>query len=148
MTLNSDGVNFDGSIPAGQPFSTTWNPVSYRAAVTIEPVRNLMFYGMTATAYDPRSRWHLLGQPQELAGIDQRPHLRGRCQATVLGQQGGVDTCPLTTSRGETSMCRSIPRPSNWPVKSRRKGIEFAAAVRPVDGLKLWGNVALTQAAL
>ena len=26
------------------------------------------------------------------------------------------------------------------------KGVEFAAAVRPVDGLKLWGNVAVTNA--
>ena len=28
----------------------------------------------------------------------------------------------------------------------RSKGIEFAAAVRPIDNLKLWGNIALTEA--
>src|SRR6202030_2280687 len=39
--------------PAGQPFTKTWMPVSYRAAYTYEPIRNLMFYSMYATAYDP-----------------------------------------------------------------------------------------------
>ena len=32
LTLNRFGVNFDGTIPDGQPFSKTWKPVSYRAA--------------------------------------------------------------------------------------------------------------------
>ncbi len=53
LTLSRDGINFDGSIPAGQPFTKTWDPVSYRAAATFEPVKGLMLYGMTATAYDP-----------------------------------------------------------------------------------------------
>ena len=30
-----------------------WTPVSYRAAITYEPIHDLMFYGMYATAYDP-----------------------------------------------------------------------------------------------
>jgi iron complex outermembrane recepter protein len=34
LTLNRFGVNFDGTIPDGQPFSKTWKPVSYRAAYT------------------------------------------------------------------------------------------------------------------
>ena len=32
FTLDRSGVNFDGSIPTGQPFSKTWTPVSYRGA--------------------------------------------------------------------------------------------------------------------
>src|SRR3984893_13862525 len=32
LTLSRDGVNADGTVPAGQPFSKTWEPVSYRAA--------------------------------------------------------------------------------------------------------------------
>ena len=57
------------AFPAGQPFTKTWDPVSYRAAATFEPVKGLMLYGMTATAYDPaaagifsviarRTRWN------------------------------------------------------------------------------------------
>ena len=52
-TLSSNGVNFDGSIPGGEPFSLTWKPVSYRAAYTYEPIHNLVFYSMYATSYDP-----------------------------------------------------------------------------------------------
>src|SRR5580700_1236758 len=51
--LDRSGSNFDGSIPAGLPFSQTWKPVSYRAAYTYEPIHDLMFYSMFATAYDP-----------------------------------------------------------------------------------------------
>ena len=52
-TLKSNGINFDGSIPDGQPFTQTWRPVSYRAAYTYEPIPNMMFYSMYATSYDP-----------------------------------------------------------------------------------------------
>ncbi len=52
-TLTSNGIDFDGSIPAGEPFTQTWRPVSYRAAYTYEPIPNLMFYSMYATSYDP-----------------------------------------------------------------------------------------------
>jgi len=52
LTLSRNAVNADGTIPF-QPFSQTWRPVSYRAAYTYEPMQNLMFYSMYATAYDP-----------------------------------------------------------------------------------------------
>ncbi|MGB6538437.1 MAG: TonB-dependent receptor plug domain-containing protein [Xanthobacteraceae bacterium] len=42
--LNSNGVNYDGSIPTGEPFSQTWKPVSYRAAYTYEPIPKLTLY--------------------------------------------------------------------------------------------------------
>jgi hypothetical protein len=53
LTLSRDGVNADGTIPTGLPFSVSWEPVSYRAAYTYEPIRGLMFYSMYATAYNP-----------------------------------------------------------------------------------------------
>jgi len=53
MTLDSGRVNFDGSVPPGSISRDRGHPVSYRAGVTIEPVRNLTLYAMTATAFDP-----------------------------------------------------------------------------------------------
>lgn len=53
LTLARDGINADGTIPDGQPFTKTWKPISYRAAYTWEPIRKLTFYSMVATAYDP-----------------------------------------------------------------------------------------------
>ena len=40
-TLKSNGTNFDGSIPGGEPFTQVWKPVSYRAAYTYEPIKDL-----------------------------------------------------------------------------------------------------------
>ena len=91
------------------------------------------------------SCWHLLDQPQELAGIDQRAHLRGRCQATVLGQQGGVEPVRLR-HRPAQRLRADQHHDLRTGRRGRDQGVEFAAAVRPVDGLKLWGNVAFTQA--
>jgi outer membrane receptor protein involved in Fe transport len=34
-------------------FTQTWRPVSYRVAYTFEPIRDLMFYSLYATSYDP-----------------------------------------------------------------------------------------------
>ena len=53
LALSRDGVNADGRIPSGLPFSVSWEPVSYRAAYTYEPIRDSMFYRMYATAYNP-----------------------------------------------------------------------------------------------
>ena len=52
LTLDRSGSNFDGTI-APIPFTQTWRPVSYRAAYTYEPIPDLTFYSMYATAYDP-----------------------------------------------------------------------------------------------
>src|SRR5262249_1278145 len=53
IRLESNGINANGDIPLGQPFTKTWNPVPYRLGFTYEPIRNLVFYAMTSTAYDP-----------------------------------------------------------------------------------------------
>jgi hypothetical protein len=50
-------------------------PVSYRAAYTFEPIKNLVFYSMFATAYNP-------------AAADRR-------QAIAVGRQGRVDAFRL-----------------------------------------------------
>ncbi len=142
-TLESHGLNFDGTAPV--PFTKTWEPVSYRAGFTLEPVRNLTFYGMTATAYDPAAAGIFSiapGSSLELtsakiyeAGVKQllwdsraewtfaayditRRNVYVQLDTTTFGLAGEVDT----------------------------RGLELAVALRPIDGLKLWGNAALTKA--
>jgi hypothetical protein len=46
LVLASNGINFDDTI-AFQPFTQTWRPVSYRAAYTCEPTRDLTFTACT-----------------------------------------------------------------------------------------------------
>ena len=143
INLTSNGVNFDGTAPV--PFEKTWNPFSYRAAITIEPAPNLMIYGMTATAFDPAAAGIFSispGTSLELtssrlyeAGIKQlfwnnsaewalsvydisRRNVYVRLNATTFSLAGEVET----------------------------QGVELSAAVRPVSGMKLWANAAFTEA--
>ena len=43
-------------------------------------------------------------------------------------------------------LCGSSPTVTSLAGEVASKGIEFNAAVRPIDGLKLWGNIALIDA--
>jgi iron complex outermembrane recepter protein len=141
LRLARDGINSDGTIPTGQPFTKTWTPVSYRAAYTYEPIPNLMFYSMTATGYNPAvasvfsispgnalqltsSRLYETGAKQLLWD--------GRAEWTVAAYDIVLRNVfvPISTTADDVA----------GEVKSR--GIEVAAAVRPFDGWKLWGNFA------
>jgi iron complex outermembrane recepter protein len=145
LTLASDGSNFDGSIPF-QPFTQTWRPVSYRAAYTYEPIRDLMFYSMYATSYDPAGASIFSLNPVNC------------CLALTSTQiyETGVKQ-GLWDNRAEwTFAAYDITRrnvavqvnPTTFELAGEvaTKGIELAGAVRPIEGLKLWGNAAWTNA--
>src|SRR5262249_23943677 len=53
INLRSSGVDSTGTDVPGADFNKTWDPVSYRAGITVEPIHNMMLYAMTATSYDP-----------------------------------------------------------------------------------------------
>jgi iron complex outermembrane receptor protein len=144
IRLSRDGINFDGSIPAGQPFTKDWTPVSYRAAVTFEPVKGLMFYGMTATAYDPAIADIFSVAPgNSLDLTSARIYETGvkvisddkRAEATIAAydiERQNVYvalTNAIATEAGEV----------------HTRGVELAGAVRPIENVKLWGNVAFTE---
>jgi iron complex outermembrane receptor protein len=143
--LERNGVNFDGSIPAGQPFTKNWTPVSYRAAYTFEPVKGLLFYSMYATAYDPAAAGIFSISPgTSLELTSARIYETGvkqlfwdnRAEWTFAAYDITRNNVYVAISDTESVLAGEI----------RTKGIELAGAVRPVDDLKLWGNVALTQA--
>jgi iron complex outermembrane receptor protein len=145
IRLSRDGINFDGTIPAGQPFTKDWTPVSYRAAVTIEPVKGLMLYGMYATAYDPAIASIFSVTPASSIDLtSSRIYETGvklisddkRAEATIaaydiIRQNVYVQiTNAIATEAGEV----------------HTRGVEVSGAVRPIENVKLWGNVAFTEA--
>jgi iron complex outermembrane receptor protein len=145
MELSSNGVNFDGSIPAGQPFSRTWNPLSYRAAVTVEPVRNLMFYGMTATAYDPAAAGIFSISPRNSLELTSARIYEAGVKHLFWDNRAEWNLSGYDITR------RNVYVQINTTTfalagEVETKGIEFAAAVRPVQGLKLWGNIGVVDA--
>src|SRR6516165_7973576 len=144
FALSRDGINFDGTIPAGQPFTTTWTPVSYRAAYTFEPIKGLLFYSMYATAYDPAAAGIFSVTPgTTLALTSARIYETGvkalspdkRAEFTVSAYDIDRQNVYVALTNAISTLAGDV----------RSKGIEFAAAVRPIDNLKLWGNIALRR---
>jgi iron complex outermembrane recepter protein len=144
-TLKSNGVDYDGSVPAGEPFNQVWKPVSYRAAATYEPIPNLMFYGMYATSYDPAAA--------DVFSVNTTVPLALTSAAIY---ETGVKQLFWDNRAEWTFAAYDITRNNVYvPITTTTyslageiatKGIELAAAVRPVDNVRFWANVALTQA--
>jgi iron complex outermembrane receptor protein len=147
MSLDSSRVNFDGAMPPANNFTQSWNPVTYRAAVTIEPIRNLMFYGMTATAVDPAA--------SGIFSVANRPTSSFEL-ATAKIYEVGVkhlfwdNRAELTLSAYDITRRNVFVLLTNTTGTTAGEidstGVEFNAAVRPIEGLKLWGNFAVTNA--
>jgi iron complex outermembrane receptor protein len=144
-TLNSNGINYDGSIPAGEPFSQTWKPVSYRAAYTYEPIPNLTLYSMYATSYDPAAA--------DIFSVNTSTPLALTSAAIY---ETGVKQI-FWDNRAEWTFAAYDIKRNNVYVQTSdttfdlageiaTKGIELAGAVNPIRPLKLWGNVAWTRA--
>jgi iron complex outermembrane receptor protein len=145
LTLARNGSNFDGTIPAGQPFTQTWRPVSYRAAYTYEPISNLMFYSMFATAYDPAvaaifsvtpAQTTLLTSSRIFETGAKQLFWDGKAEWTIAAYDIHQRNVFVPVNTTATDVAGEVAS----------KGIEVAAAVRPFDGWKLWANAAYTHA--
>jgi iron complex outermembrane recepter protein len=144
-TLKSNGVDFDGSIPTGEPFTQVWKPVSYRAAYTYEPLPDLVFYSMYATSYDPAvANVFSVNASTPLALTSAAIYETGakqmfwnnRAEWTFAAYDIIRRNVYVQTSDTTFSLAGEV----------ETKGYELAGAVTPIEGLKLWGNVAWTHA--
>src|SRR3984957_14020168 len=144
LTLARNGINADGTIPTGQPFTKSWQPVSYRAAATYEPIKDLMFYSMYATAYDPAAAGIFSISPgNSLQLTSSQIYETG---AKQLFWDGRAEWTIAAYSIQRRNVYEEIgPDVFALAGEVETKGIEAAAAVRPFDGWKLWGNIALNQ---
>jgi iron complex outermembrane recepter protein len=144
IRLSRDGINFDGSIPAGQPFTKNWTPVSYRAAASFEPTKNVMFYAMYATAYDPAIADIFSVSPgNSLDLTSARIYETG---AKVISDdkraEATVAVYDIVRNNVFVALTNAI---STEAGEVHTRGVELEGAVRPIDNLRLWGNVAFTQ---
>jgi iron complex outermembrane recepter protein len=144
LTLDRSGVDFDGTIDP-EPFTKTWLPVSYRAAYTYEPIPNLMFYSMYATAYDPAvAAVFSISPGTSLNLTSSKTYETGAKQLFWDGRAEWTLSLYDIIQRNVFVQINDVDSAVAGEVAT--KGIEMAGAVRPIDGLKLWGNVALTHA--
>ncbi len=148
LTLDRSGTDFDGTTPTGLPFSQTWRPVSYRAAATYEPIHDLMFYSMYATAYDPASAGIFSIAPDPADGNSVQL-TSSRVYEAGAKQKFWNDRAEWTFAAYDIVQ-RNVYVPVSTTVDDlagevASKGYEVSAAVSPIDGLKLWGNAAWTH---
>jgi iron complex outermembrane recepter protein len=151
-TLNSNAINCATCLPIfGEQFSQTWRPVSYRAAYTYEPIPNLMFYSMYATSYDPAVADVFSVATANSSGA---PTPLSLTSAEIY--ETGIKQLFWDNKAEWTFSAYDIVRRNVYvPITDTTfalageidtHGYELAGAVRPIEGLKLWGNVAITEA--
>ncbi len=149
--IANNGFDTTGAELANYPVSKSWTPVSYRAAVTWEPIEKMVFYGLYGTSYDPAS-----GAIQEVgfnaaAGFP-LTLTSSRIEEIGVKQTLWNDRAEWTLAAFDLDRRNVVEQIGEGPppvfgiagdIESR--GIELSGAIRPVDGLKLWGNIAFTH---
>jgi iron complex outermembrane receptor protein len=144
-TLASNATLYGGTVPFGEPFTQVWKPVSYRAAYTWEPIPNLTFYSMYATSYDPAVA--------DVFFVDASTPL-ALTSASIY--ETGIKQLLWDNKAEWTFAAYDITRhnvyvptgPTTFALVGEvdTHGYELAGAVRPLEGWKFWGNVAITEA--
>ncbi|MGY4513357.1 iron complex outermembrane receptor protein [Bradyrhizobium sp. USDA 3650] len=128
----------------GYPFSTTFNPVTGRIGYTWDVAPGVMLYSQYATAADPTvANIFILAPSVPLLLTTSRTYETG------VKLQSADKRAEATFSAYDIER-KNVYVPESGIVfnvagKIESKGIEIAAAINPVAGLKLWGNVAFVQ---
>jgi iron complex outermembrane receptor protein len=150
LSLTRDGTDPSdlpggpANIPTGLPFSKNWQPVSYRAAATFEPVKGLMFYGMYATAYDPAVADIFSVTPG--TSLDLTSSRIYETGAKVISDDKRAEaTIAVYDIQRRNVYVALTDEISTLAGEVHSQGVELAGAVRPIEPLKLWGNVAFNQ---
>ncbi|MGY4476924.1 iron complex outermembrane receptor protein [Bradyrhizobium sp. USDA 3364] len=145
FSLDRDSTNVYGATKAGFPYSANWDPVTGRIGYTWEAFQGTTFYSQYATASDlSGGSIFLLSPTQKLVLTDARSYetgvknlwWNGRAEWTFSAFD--IERSNVYTAQAGQTL--------NLAGKVKSQGIEFAAAVRPVPELKLWGNVAYVHA--
>jgi iron complex outermembrane recepter protein len=152
LRITNNAWDTTGAVRSGLPISKSWEPVSYRAAATWEPIEKLVFYGLYGTSYDPASA------PIQLVGFQAGNGFPLTLTSSLIKEVGVKQS--LLNDRAEWTFAafdldrRNVIEvinagpPPTFGIAGdiESKGIELSGAIRPVDGFKLWGNIAFTHA--
>ncbi len=147
LSARREGSDPTGATISGFPFSKSWTPVSYRAGYTWEPIRNMVFYSLYGTAYDPAAAAVFeLAPSQPLVLTSSRIYETGVKQSLWDNRLEWTFAAFDLDRRNVVEQVSATPPVFNIAGEIRTQGIEAAGAVRPIEGWKLWGNVVLTHA--
>ncbi|WP_018315974.1 TonB-dependent siderophore receptor [Bradyrhizobium sp. WSM2793] len=143
--LDRNSTDSAGLVRAGFPFTKDWAPVTGRIGYTWEAVPGLTFFSQYATGADVAANTSFLLLPTQPLDL-----------TTSRTYETGVKHL-FWDNRAEWSFSAyDIVRKNvyaaaggmalNIAGRQESKGVELAASVRPIDPLRLWGNIAYVDA--
>jgi iron complex outermembrane recepter protein len=143
--LDRNSTDKNGLEKAGFPFTKDWAPVTGRIGYTWEAVPGLTFFSQYATGADISANNIFLLAPIQPLDL-----------TTARTYETGVKHL-FWDNRAEWSFSAyDILRKNvyaaaggqalNIAGRQESKGVEFAASVRPIEPLRLWGNIAYVDA--
>ena len=145
ISLDRNSTTVTGAERAGFPFSKTWTPTTGRIGYTWEAVPGLTFYSQYATAADvAANNIFLLGALQPLDLTTSRTYETGVKQLFWGGKAEwsfsafDIERKNVYAAAGGMTL--------NIAGREKSRGVEIAAAVRPTEAWKLWGNFAFVEA--
>lgn len=143
--LDRNSTDQNGLENPGFPFSKSWVPTTGRIGYTWEAVPGLTFFSQYATGADISANNIFLLLPTQPLDL-----------TTARTYETGVKHL-FWDNRAEWSFSAyDIQRKNvyaaaggmllNIAGRQESKGVEFAASVRPIEPLRLWGNIAYVEA--
>lgn len=143
--LDRNSTDKNGLEKAGFPFTKDWAPVTGRIGYTWEAVPGLTFFSQYATGADiSANNIFLLGPTQPLDLTTARTYETGvkhlfwdnRAEWSF----SAYDILRKNVYAAAGGMALNIAG------RQESKGVELAASVRPIEPLRLWGNIAYVDA--
>ncbi|AMA58961.1 TonB-dependent receptor [Bradyrhizobium sp. CCGE-LA001] len=145
FSLDRSSTDVFGASKAGFPYSANWDPVTGRIGYTWEALPGLIFYSQYATASDlSAGSMFMLNPTQKLTLTDARSYETG--VKNLLWDGRAEWTFSAFDIVRNNVYSAQAGQTLNIAGKLKTQGVEFAAAVRPLPELKIWGNVAYVHA--
>lgn len=139
--LDRTSTDVYGLSNAGFPYSASWQPVTGRIGYTWEALPGMTFYSQYATASDlSAGSIFLLDPTQPLTLTSARSYETG--VKNLLWNGRAEWTFSAFDIERSNVYSAQAGQTLNLAGKVKSQGVEFAAAVRPVPELRIWGNVA------
>ncbi|MFK4383922.1 TonB-dependent receptor [Bradyrhizobium sp. USDA 223] len=143
--LDRNSTDKNGIVKAGFPFTKDWAPVTGRIGYTWEAFPGLTFFSQYATGADVAANNIFLLSPTQPLDL-----------TTARTYETGVKHL-FWDNRAEWSFSAyDIVRKNvyaaaggmqlNIAGRQESKGVELAASIRPIEPLRLWGNIAYVDA--
>ncbi|UPK39133.1 TonB-dependent receptor [Bradyrhizobium sp. 186] len=143
--LDRNSTDVNGLEKANFPFSKSWAPVTGRIGYTWEAVPGLTFFSQYATGADiSANNIFLLGPTQPLDLTTSRTYETG--VKHLLWDNRAEWSFSAYDIQRKNVYAAAGGMQLNIAGRQESKGVELAASVRPIEALRLWGNIAYVDA--